>query len=238
MLELRPPKQQSKNKTKTKPSKNLKLTSVPVAMNHFQQKGCPYSDWFVLDQAVSSTLTSYSVLSQIAVQFNATPQITKPITFGAGTIRYQAAVQLHGVVVKIRTIGAQATTLLYGDLYNSIRTMLYISGSTLSDTPDSVGAGVDTMFNQTDVTKLLLDHTFDLPSTAYIQSNSYNVPNVKSQYVYIPINQRFDFFTTGTSTTNWDTRKNNLVFTHVSDSSATPHPQLNVSIRMYYDLIQ
>jgi hypothetical protein len=207
-------------------------------MNHFQQRMSPFSDWYINDQVVTTGITSSSVLNQLGVQFTATPQITKPITFGPGTVRYQAAVQLHGIVVKLRAIGAQGTSLLYGDLYNSIRVTLYISGSTLADTPDSVGGGTDLIINPTDVTRLLLDHTFDLPSTAFDSSNGYNVPNVKSHYVYIPINTRFDFFSTNSTPNSWDTRKGNLIFTYISDSSATPHPQINAAIRMYYDFIQ
>jgi hypothetical protein len=179
-----------------------------------------------------------SVLNQLAVQFASTLQITKPVTWGGGNVRYQAAVQLHGIVVRARAIGAQGTSLLYGDLFNSLRLILYISGSTLIDTPDALGGGVDTHFNPLDVSRLLMDHQFDLPSTAFDSASGYNVPNVKSQYIYIPINQRFDFFSTGSSGSNWDTRKNNLVLGYVSDSTATPHPQFDCYVRMYYDLIQ
>lgn len=212
--------------------------SAVQAINHFSQKASPFSDWYLANTVATTTMTQASVLNQLAVQFAATLQITKPITWGGGNVRYQAAVQLHGVVVRIRTIGAQGTSLLYGDLYNSLRLILYISGSTLIDNPDSLGGGVDTNFNPLDVSRLLMDHLFDLPSTAFDSASGYNCPNVKSQYVYIPINQRFDFFSTNSSGSVWDTRKNNLVLAYVSDSSATPHPQFDCHIRMYYDMIQ
>lgn len=178
-------------------------------------------------------------MTPLVAVFQTNPQITKPVTYGSSNTRYQASVIIHGICIRMRAIGAQGTTLLYGDLYNSIRCRLHISGSTFADAPDSLGGGVDLWYDTGDVVRMLYDHLFDLPSTAYNSASGYNVPNVRSDGVYIPLGMRFDFFSLGASAAgNWDSRKNDIVLTYVSDSSATPHPVLQSSIRLYYDIVQ
>lgn len=233
-LAQRPPK----TKSKTKTNSGVKITGVTQALNHFQQKASPYADRAFVDQVITNATAVTSVLTPIVAQFTANPQITKPITFGAGNIRYQASIMLHGLVCKFRLVGAQGTTLLGGDLYNSARLRLHISGSTYADNPDSLGGGLDQWYDTGDVYRLLYDHTFNLPSTAFDSATGYNCPNVKGDQFYIPINLRFDFFSTNAAGSVWDTRKYDIILSWVSDSSVTPHPSLNTCVRMYYDLIQ
>ncbi len=236
LLSLRPPKSKSKSKTKTNSA--VKISGVIQALNHFQQRASPYADRQFQDEVVTTTAAVTSVLTPIVSQFTNNPQITKPITYGNGNVRYQASIMLHGAVCKFRIVGAQGTGFLAGDFFNSVRLRLHISGSTYADNPDALGGGLDQWYDTGDVVRLLHDQTYNLPSTAFDSANGYNCPNVKTDQFYIPINIRLDFFSTNATATLWDTRKYDMILSWVSDSTVTPHPSLNTSIRLYYDLIQ
>lgn len=212
--------------------------SVTQAITHFQVRSTPFCDLTITNNAATTSSTEFSILAPLISVMAGNLQITKPITWGGGNVRYTAGVHVHGVLVKVRTIGAQSNTLLAGDLYNSVRIIIYQSGSTYADAPDGLGGGVDQWYNPSDAVKLHYDHTFNLPTQAYDTASAYNVPQVLGDQLYIPMNTRFDFFSLNSSGSTWDTKKGDLLVIFVSDSGVTPHPSVNISCRLYYDFVQ
>lgn len=237
-VRVRPPKTKTKtNKQNKNRSMASKAMSVVQAITHFQVRTTPFCDLTITNNSASTTSTEFSILAPLVSVMAGNLQITKPITWGGGNVRYTAGVIVHGVLLKIRTIGAQGTTLLAGDLYNSVRTIVYQSGSTYADTPDGLGGGVDQWYNPSDVVKLHYDHTFHLPTQAY-DASANNSPQVLGDQLFIPVNTRFDFFSLNSSGATWDTKKGDLLVIFVSDSGITPHPTVNISCRLYYDFVQ
>lgn len=208
------------------------------AINHFLVKSTPFCDLTLTNNTISTTSVEQSLLAPLVAIFAANLQITKPIAWGGGNVRYLADVHVYGVLFKIRTTGAQASVLLAGDLYNSVRSILYSSGSTYADTPDGLGGGTDQWYNPSDIAKLYYDHTFPLPTQAFDGLTATNVPQVLVAQHYFPVNTKFNFFSLSSSGATWDTRKGDLLVRHVSDSAVTPHPTIDVSCRLYYDMIQ
>lgn len=183
-------------------------------------------------------MTNYTILGPIHDTFVNNPQITKPIAFGAGTIRYQAAVVIHGLCVRYRVVGAQSNILASGDLHNTTRQILWESGASYQDTTIAIGTGLDNWYDNSDIVRIHHDQALSLPTQAYDSTSGYNAPNVKIVERYLPINRRYDWFSTNNPPTVWDTKKGDLLFNFISDSSVTPHPTIWASIRIYYDMIQ
>lgn len=212
--------------------------SVVQALTHFQVKSTPFADLTITNTSSTTVSSESSLLLPLTQVMTSNLQITKPITWGGGNVRYTAGVQVHGVLLKIRTIGAVGSALIAGDLHNTVRIILYQSGSTYADTPDGLGGGVDQWYNPSDAVKLYYDHTFQLPGQAYDNNQQLIVPQVLGDQLYIPMNTRYDFFSLTSGGSTWDTKKCDLLVTQVSDSSVTPHPTVNISCRLYYDFVQ
>jgi len=233
-------------KTKTsKASKKLNSSRKPVAisstnsaLNHFIATSTPFVDQNSAGASVSTSVTSLTLFQGLADTFTANPQITKPITWGAGNIRYQAGVIVHGVLLKYKVVGAQSNTLLAGDLYNSVRVIVNKFGSSYADTPNPIGGGLDNWFDTGDVKTILHDETHALPSQAFDSVNTYNVPQVIQRQCYLPVNQRYDWFSTNNPPTLWDTKYGDIFLHFISDSGVSPHPSITWCARVYYDLIQ
>ncbi len=183
-------------------------------------------------------MTTSTILGPIHDTFVDNPQITKPIAFGAGTIRYQAAVVIHGLCLRYRLVGAQSNVLASGDLFNSSRQIVWETGATYQDTTIAIGTGLDNWYDNSDIVKIHHDHTVCLPMQAYNSASGYNAPDVRVVERYIPINRRYDWFSTNNPPTVWDTKRGDILFNFISDSGVSPHPTLWCSIRIYYDMIQ
>lgn len=207
-------------------------------LNHFINSATPFVDLNSSAASVSTSVTSLSMLSGLVTTFTANPQITKPVTWGAGNVRYQAATYIHGLLIKYKVEGAQSNVLLAGDLFNSVRVTFNSYGSSYADTPTQIGGGVDNWFDTSDLRKMLHDETHCLPSQAYDSSTNYNVPQVVARQAYLPVNQRFDWFSTNSPPTVWDTKAGDIFLAFVSDSGLSPHPSISWAVRVYYDLIQ
>jgi len=198
----------------------------------------PYTDYFLTGVSSISTMTTNSILGPITDQLTANPQIAKPVSFGAGTIRYQAAIMIHGLCMRYRVVGAQANILASGDLFNSSRQIIWESGASYQDTTLAIGTGLDNWYDNSDIVRIHHDHVANLPSQAYNTSSGFNVPNVVVVEKYLPINRRYDWFSTNNPPTVWDTKKGDILLNFISDSGVVPHPTIWVSIRIYYDFIQ
>jgi len=183
-------------------------------------------------------MTSSTILGPIESVFVNNPQITKPIAFGAGTIRYQAAIHVHGLCMRYRIVGAQSNVLASGDLYNSTRQIVWETGASYQDTTIAIGTGLDNWYDNSDIVRIHHDHTVNLPTQAYNTSSNYNVPQVIVVEKYLPINRRYDWFSTNNPPTSWDTKRGDILLNFISDSGVSPHPTLWISCRIYYDMIE
>jgi len=212
-----------------------------LAISSFASKGTPYYDYIQSGTSITSAAGTYSLLTPLIGPtgiFATNLQITKPVIYGGGTVRYTAAVKLHGMVARIKMVGSQSSTIAAGDLYNVVRTSLYWTGESYQSASLTYANNVDNNGVQLDVLQIMHDHTFDLPTRAYDVLSNYNVPDVQTLYFYVPLSKQLDCFTTTGTGTVWDTKRFDLLLDMVSDSVVTPNPQASVSFRVYYDLIQ
>jgi len=135
--------------------------------------------------------------------------------------------------------GAEGTLLAAGDLYNTVRFCLYTTGVVYSVLPISpVETVVNRWPNMADTSEILLDLKYDLPAISFEPSTRYNAPSIRTYRAMIPVNKDFDCYTqTDTGTTLWDTKNGNLLYSAVSDSTASPHPTTSINIRVFYEIV-
>lgn len=167
------------------------------------------------------------------------PQTAHPTAYGNGVRRLTAKVKLHYMEMQIRVEGSQSNVLAAGDLFNTIRVgIAKVGNSYLDTTLQSFLNGTDIPLNLLDVKKLYYDRLFELPMQAFNTATGYNAPQVLSHKFEIPLNFDLDVFSTTSSgsLTTWDTKQNDIILRHCSDSSATPHPQITFYARLFYTL--
>jgi len=167
------------------------------------------------------------------------PQTAHATTYGNGVRRLAAKVRLHFMEIQIRVVGSQSNVLAAGDIYNTVRVAIAkVGNSYLDTTTQSFLNDTDLPPNLLDVKKLYYDRLFDLPMQAFDSNTNYNGPQVLSHKFELPLNFDLDVFSTTASgsLTTWDSRQNDILLRHCSDSSATPHPQITFYARLFYTL--
>lgn len=138
--------------------------------------------------------------------------------------------------VSYRIIGSQGTAIASGDLYNTVRVMVYKTPLRTGTTPTQPLVDVVSFPKLLDVEKVLMDEKFALPAQAF-DSSDYNVPLVRTGHRVIPVNKTLEFYTDDIpSTTSWYSRNGNVWFACVSDSSVSPNPEISMKFRFYYEL--
>jgi len=201
----------------------------------------PFVDAPDLNIAVTTTVTSlrlFNAMQQILTSFpqHATPTVSN--ISGVNTPGLRTRIKIHHIDVDITTVGAQATVLLSGDLYNTVRFAYVLDGRFYDGTGAVASSNYLTSItggtNITDVVRVLHDERVSLSSTAFDSTNGYNVPRVVNKSFRCAVNRSFVFYSTNASYTSWSTEANDIVLNVVSDSSATPHPTFSHNTRIFF----
>jgi hypothetical protein len=141
--------------------------------------------------------------------------------------------------VDFRIVGAQATLLTTGDLYNSVRFAIYRTGPGYAAASVVYLTGVATGAAVQDVTNVYCDELVPLVSRG-IDATLGNIPDVKVGSFKIPMN--FDVTCYSTNSTGsgaaWDTPEGDLLIDYVSDSLLSPHPTVSFNFRVVFDFVK
>lgn len=197
--------------------------------------------WQSVDQvnavSVSSTVTRNTVFQAIATLLQSVPQITSPVAIN-GSVNWRQRVHVHALEFYNAWAGSQGSVLLSGDLYNFTRAVVWETRDNYSVSSTEVMLGVHNPLQTTDCRRILYDRVFGLSTQAF-NAADFNAPGVASERCIIPVNQTYDWFTTvAAGTSGWDTKAGNIYVSLQSDSSATPHPLCNFTMRIYFRLLK
>lgn len=165
------------------------------------------------------------------------PQLCRVAAGGsANTPKWFKNIFARCVELNLNISGSQSNTLVASDLYNRLRVVIWETKFPFSSS-NVASWDIDSLTDWTRVSKLHYDNVVQLSSTAFDASN-YNVPQTAGLRAMIPINHRYEFrslTTTGGLPTSFDTFEDNLFFGVVSDSTVAPHPNIQGTLRLYYD---
>jgi hypothetical protein len=222
----------------TKNNKNKKPKGSVVSLTTTMRLTRPthdYVDWSAV-VSVSTTAYSYSLLDILRTQLLPGFQRAWRPSIEQNTGRQlYAKIKIPYIDFSLVFTGAQATTLLAGDLINSIRYTIFKIGSKAATAPVTVITDINNFCSMDTLLKQYLDTVVPLPTQAFDSANGYNVPLVVRHQFRLYLNDILDWYTQdGSGSTNWDTKRNNLVFQCVSDSTVTPHPTIGITSRVYY----
>lgn len=197
--------------------------------------------WQSVDQvnavSPSSVASRQSIFAAIATLLQTIPQITSPVAVN-GSVQWRQRVQIHAVELYHAWAGAQGTALVAGDLYNFGRLVLWETRDNYTVGTTEALVGVHNPLNLVDAKRVYYDRVLGLTSQAF-NSADYNAPGLSHERCIIPVNQTYDWFTTvAAGTSGWDTKSGNMFVSYQSDSSVTPHPLLNFSVRVYFRLLK
>jgi len=193
---------------------------------------------FGFSNNITSTSLQYSMLDPLRTTILPSFSVLwKPSLLGwsPGIKILNAKIRLEKVEIRVLVTGAQSTTLLAGDLFNSLRYIMYKTGNSPLDAQPNPLANTTEFLDLRDVTKVYLDKLVPLPTQAFDSANGYNVPQVIQQTFTCPLGLTLEWYSSdSTGATGWDTRMNNLNVAFVSDSTVSPHPTIEFRQRMYY----
>lgn len=145
-------------------------------------------------------------------------------------------IRITRLELSFRIVGSQGTAIASGDLYNTVRCMIYKTHLRTNSAPTQPLIDVVSFPKLLEVEKVIYDEKFALASQAF-DSSDYNVPNVRTGHRALAVNKTLEFFTDDIpATTNWFSRNGNLWFATVSDSAVTPNPEVTFKVRFYYEL--
>lgn len=236
----RPPPKKTRTNKNSKKNKNTK-TSRDLISRAIDNSYSIADTYFGLGNT-SITVTETSLLDGLLSSNGALanyPQTAHATSYGTGVRRLNAKVRLHGIEMQIRVEGSQSNVLAAGDLFNTVRVAIAKVGNSYLDTTTYTFLnGTDLPLNLLDVKKLYYDRLFDLPMQAFNTATNYNAPQVVSHKFEIPLNFDVDVFSTTASGSlvTWDTKQNDILLRHCSDSSASPHPQIAFYARVFFTM--
>lgn len=146
-----------------------------------------------------------------------------------------AKIRVESIDLRAVFTGAQSTTLLAGDLFNSIRHVLYLTGNSPLDVQPTPLTNLTEFLDVRDVVKVYTDQVIPLPTQAFDTVNQYNVPQVVQRTYRLKVNRQFTWWTSDPSgASGWDTREGNINCSFISDSTVSPHPTVEYRLRVYY----
>lgn len=219
----------------TKQQKN----EVKRIANQSIKKSYPIQqDMSSYDKVVTSTVQSESMLNSLLgvtlPKMNTDDNL--PLYNIPGEDYRRLKVMITGVYLTILVRGSTGTALASSDLYNNIRIRCSWSNATFSESPvflapTSIPAPVDTRDDE----RVYFDKIFYLPSITFDPSG-YAVPTQKTFRKFIKVNRIIDCFSTSDSdiTSDWDTKKGNMLIRCWSDSTVTPHPSISGNYTVFY----
>ena len=147
---------------------------------------------------------------------------------------YQARIKLTKMELSWTTTGSEGTALAAADLFNRVRLCFFYTDVPYGDSPLNPLTDVTSFCELQDVNQVYCDWKAGLPSQAF-NSGDYNAPAIASGSKVFNINKVLEWKVRGTPTSNyWYTLRGNVLFAMVSDSSATPHPQIQFNSRIHY----
>jgi len=197
----------------------------------------PFADYGFSGSSTSS-VNQASILTSIQSVLQNFPQHATPIYQQNTAYRLRQRIRIEYLELNAIVTGGQATSILPADLYNTVRMVIYISGQAFQEASQTYLSSVINHPNTLDIDTVLHDHTYCLPSQAFDSTGGYNVPQVLHKFSHIPVNRVFPFYSsTTTGTGAWDTEKFDLILEHVSDSSATPHPDVTYQVRIFFSFV-
>lgn len=203
--------------------------------------GLPYYDinfTGTVNNIISTTSLLGPLLSPTGI-LASFPQISTPVYSGS-SIDFYCKIHVKAILISIAFHGAEGTALLAADIYNEVRTALWTTGVVYSISPvEALETDVHQWPNTVDMQDMLLDLKFDLPSISFEPSTRYNAPSLRTYRMLVPVNRTFDCVTqSNTGTTGWDTKDGNILFSAVTDSTASPHPIMYSNSRVFYEIIR
>jgi len=201
-----------------------------------------FFDYEATANDVTSTAVQYSLLTTLlsatglAQQF---PQHAMPFLRSTG-YGLRQSFRLVRMEYRFTIVGAQSNAILSADIYNVVRIAMFTSGKDYSAVNalylnNSPTSGT----NLADVNRVLFDKTFAMATNAWNPSSGYNSPSVKIVTGGIRLNDIIHAYSSNASGSGaaWDTNGKDYLLNWVSDSSITPHPQVTVGIRFYFEYL-
>lgn len=232
ILDVASSSKQSRRKTNTSKNNKLVLYKKPIESRNYD-----YID-FGFSNTITTTPLQYAMLDPFrTVILPSFSVLWKPSLLGwsPGVKILNAKIRLERVDCRALLTGAQSTTLLAGDLFNSIRYICYKTGNSTLDTQPTPLNNLTEFLDLRDVLKVYTDKLVPLPTQAFDSANGYNVPQVRQDTFSINLGSTLEWYSSDpTGATGWDTRMYNFLITFVSDSSVSPHPTIEFRQRMYY----
>jgi len=197
----------------------------------------PYFD-FGTSVGVNSTPAQGSILSPLlgtSGLLKSYPQTALPVIGGAGVQFYQK-IMIKSLMFSVRALGSQSNTLAASDLYNTIRTLLFWSGKSYSQSSvNPLVGGFDNWPNLVDVEKVYVDNKFLLSDQSFSTVNNYNAPQMGQYRCIVPVNREITCISNDAGST-WDTQEGDLIIAYSSDSNIPPNPGLSFNIRVIYEI--
>jgi hypothetical protein len=186
----------------------------------------------IVNGTVTTTGVTGSLLANLAALYASFPQSTTPVMIN-GTAQWVSAVTVTHIDIQWKFVGSQETTLVNADLYNTMRGIVYYTDNHTGEAPVSPLVGTDQQLDLQDVAEIYCDHNKVLPSQA--SESAVNVPDLWIGRVQRPVNRAFDWYTTvAAGTSNWFTRRGDIYYAVISDSSIIPSPTFFLSARVFF----
>jgi len=241
------PSKRNNNKGKGQPKGAQKRSDRPSTggvklIKNLSFKANPGHQFYDLQATVGAN-TTVAALNPLDGLLSATgllqqfPAHSTPV-FQNGAYLLYRKIRLDYVIMTVKLVGSQSNALAVGDLYNTIRYALFLTGPSYQNTNNYYLTTYvhNTEGNLTDVIRVYVDELIGMPSQAYYASSGYNVPDVAVRRYMIPLNTILDCYSTNASGAGvqWETKEHDLVFNYMSDSAIAPNPTISVSWRVYF----
>ena len=192
-----------------------------------------------LSVSPSTTPALLGLLGNISAQLLPLSQAvwkTRVTQQGSSTlVSRQVFLKLTKLELRFTTTGSEGTALAAADLYNRIRTCLFWTPLTSGITPANPLSDVASFCDPQDVSAIYSDVIEAMPSQAF-NSADYNAPGIRVRRERHILNKSMEWKVTGDPAANyWYSLSGNLMLAYVSDSSASPHPTLEIAVRVWYE---
>jgi len=227
---------QRRTRKRTTTNTKKKKCIINIANNAPRRPVHDYIDSAFSAQQITATTSVYNILDTVRTVLLPNYQIGwRPVINSNGSRALYAKMTIPFIDISLIFTGAQSTTLLPGDLFNSIRFCIVKVGSKASISVPQVLLSLTNFPELEFVEKLFIDNIVPLPTQAFDTVNSYNVPQVVRKQFRLMLGEQLDWFTqTGSGLSNWDTKKTSFALQFVSDSTVSPHPTIDLQWRVYY----